>query len=114
MQRYIEPALVGLLGIFLMFKLNWYFLGYWLLISGAFLAGIEALVLEKAINTMLDIRDDRIEGGFLKAMDEAASGKGQPPASNAKVGGLVTTSPELARLRAQRLAAVPDAPPKYE
>ena len=88
-------------------------MGYWLLISGAFLAGIEALTLKKAINAVLDVRDDRIEAGYLKAMDEAASGKGQI-AAPAKVGGLVTASPELARLRAQRLAATTETTPNVE
>ena len=82
-------------------------LGLWLFVSGIALAGIEAFVLEKAINALLDMRDDRIEARLMTAMDKTISDrqKGIEPNTSEKTGGLVTASPEFMRLKAQRLAA---------
>jgi len=106
-QRYVEPLLLLALGYYLA-RLQWTVLGLWLMLSSACLAGIESVVLEHSINAMLDPLDDKIEAKMMQAMDAAIEGKGQL-ARNQKVGGLVVASPELMRLRAERLN--PEAKP---
>ena len=108
-QRYIEPLLLMGLGLVLMFKMQWGVLGGWLFVAGVALAAIEALVIEQSVNTFLDLGDDKIAARFVKELSAAPTGNGQAPP--AKIGGLVSASPEMMRLRAQRLAEEPNAAP---
>ena len=101
-QRYIEPALVGLLGLFMIWPLHWFGLGLWVCLSSICLSGIEALVVSEAQNKVYDAGDIAIEAGYMRAIDNAIKSR-RTPAHNEKKGGLAMTSPEVLRLRKQRL-----------
>jgi hypothetical protein len=105
MHRWLEPAIIYVIGLVFAFVFHWGMLGTWIMIGGGGLACIEALNIEKAINSFLDVRDSKIEAVAMQALDDAASGKGQDE-PQAKIGGLATASPELIRLRTSRVKSL--------
>jgi len=110
-QRYVEPIALALLGYGLVYYCHWVILGFGLMIAAACLAVVEAVVLEKAINVLLDARDAKIEARYIKEMDDAVAGRGQ---TQKKVGGLATLSPELVKLRRERLASGSFTPTSHQ
>ncbi len=103
-QRYVEPFLWMVIGLVLT-KISAP-LGMWILFSGAALAFIESIVLEKFIQDFLDRHDARVEAHYSTVIDESVQNRGSGPLPVRLTGGVpLMVSPELQRLIVNRQAA---------
>lgn len=109
-QRYIEPALCGVIGFVLMLC-GFSFLGMWLMFAGLALAAVEQLVFETALNAMLDRHDIRALARQVKLEDDLIRSGGNVRQTRVEenCGFRATVSPEVGRLLMESQTA-PEAP----
>lgn len=99
-QGVVEPCIVLGVGT-LALKSGAYFLGLWLILSALCLRIVEYDVFAQAMHATHDMRDARIEAQTLRANEDIASGKRNPPPKG-KIGGIAVASPLVLKMRAQR------------